>query len=159
MRAATVVQVLQNLFYVLLHILFYLWSLLKRWKLSRGRRRLHGWQRRSIARKKHGRVLCAAFTLPVLSSHSVVAPKEFDLLFAEATSTYTASWGRQQRQPAAAVPWTPAWQRARTPRHWPPNQSRACLYASQVLVGSLSSRRRRQIGDVVVAERKRHAVS
>jgi len=29
MRAATVVQVSQDLFYVLLHILFYLWSLLK----------------------------------------------------------------------------------------------------------------------------------
>jgi len=29
MRAATVVQVLQDLFYVLLHVLFYLWSLLK----------------------------------------------------------------------------------------------------------------------------------
>ena len=28
MRAATVVQVLQDLFYVLLHVLFYLWSLL-----------------------------------------------------------------------------------------------------------------------------------
>jgi len=30
MRAATVVQVLQDLFYVLLHVLFYLWSLLYR---------------------------------------------------------------------------------------------------------------------------------
>ena len=30
MRAATVVQVLQDLFYVLLHVLFYLCSLLKR---------------------------------------------------------------------------------------------------------------------------------
>ena len=30
MRAATVVQVLQGLFYVLLHVLFYLWSLLNR---------------------------------------------------------------------------------------------------------------------------------
>jgi len=29
MRAATVVQVLQDLFYVLLHVLFYLWSLFK----------------------------------------------------------------------------------------------------------------------------------
>ena len=29
MRAATVVQVLKDLFYVLLHVLFYLWSLLK----------------------------------------------------------------------------------------------------------------------------------
>jgi len=28
MRAATVVQVLQDLFYVLLHVLFYMWSLL-----------------------------------------------------------------------------------------------------------------------------------
>jgi len=32
LRAATVVQVLQDLFYVLLHVLFYLWSLLKRQK-------------------------------------------------------------------------------------------------------------------------------
>jgi len=28
MTAATVVQVLQDLFYVLMHVLFYLWSLL-----------------------------------------------------------------------------------------------------------------------------------
>jgi len=30
-NSATVVQVLQDLFYVLLHVLFYLWSLLKAW--------------------------------------------------------------------------------------------------------------------------------
>ena len=37
MRAATVVQVLQDLFYVLLHVLFYLWSL-----LYVGRRLIYG---------------------------------------------------------------------------------------------------------------------
>jgi len=36
MRAATVVQVLQDLFYVLLHVLFYFWSLLN---VSSARRR------------------------------------------------------------------------------------------------------------------------
>ena len=36
MRAATVVQVLQDLFYVLLHVLFYLWSLLKFWSMGGG---------------------------------------------------------------------------------------------------------------------------
>ena len=34
MRAATVVQVLQDLFYVLLHVLFYLWSLLDSSKIN-----------------------------------------------------------------------------------------------------------------------------
>jgi len=36
MRAATVVQVLQDLFYVLLHVLFYLWSLPYSRKLAPG---------------------------------------------------------------------------------------------------------------------------
>jgi len=40
MRAATVVQVLQDLFYVLLHVLFYLWSLLNLQLTVRPRRML-----------------------------------------------------------------------------------------------------------------------
>ena len=44
MRAATVVQVLQDLFHVLLHVLFYLWSLLKtNWSPAARRQLMLGW--------------------------------------------------------------------------------------------------------------------